>query len=378
MSSLAHRSSERPSLPPTTPLPIATAEDAIDAQQRLVEAIAEHFPDGAMFRADVGVLPGLGQPDTTRRAELALAQAFGAQDACLVQGAGTGAIRAALSAGPWARDERRLLAHAAPDYSTTGTTLHDGAADVVRVDFDDAAALDHALAEDPARWVYVQHTRQRLTDRHRPGDVIARARAVGRRVIVDDNYAVYRTPRIGVEYGASVSAFSLFKLNGPEGVGVVLGDADIVEQARAANYSGGGQVQGGQALAALQALVMVPLNWAAQARASVELAELLAAGEVPGIVDARLANAQDLCVIALLDRPVAAQVPQWAARYGAAPYPVGSNSRHEITPLIYRLSSSTLDAQPELRDWAVRINPMRAGARLTARILRDAIAGGDR
>uniref|UniRef100_UPI0025F05085 aminotransferase class V-fold PLP-dependent enzyme n=1 Tax=uncultured Aeromicrobium sp. TaxID=337820 RepID=UPI0025F05085 len=321
---------------------------------------------------------GLGQPDTTRRAELALAQAFGAEAACLVQGAGTGAIRAALSAGPWARGERRLLAHAAPDYSTTRTTLHDGAVEIVRIDFDDDAAVDRALAEDPARWVYVQHTRQRLTDRHQPGTVIARARAAGRHVIVDDNYAVYRTPRIGIEYGASVSAFSLFKLHGPEGVGVVLGDAEIVERARAANYSGGGQVQGGQALAALQAMVMVPLNWAAQARASVELAELLAAGEVPGIVDARLANAQDLCVIALLDRPIAGDVPRWAARCGAAPYPVGSNSRYEITPLVYRLSSSTLDAQPTLRDWAVRINPMRAGARLTARILRDALARGER
>ncbi|WP_293788044.1 hypothetical protein, partial [uncultured Aeromicrobium sp.] len=62
MSSLAHGSTERPTLPTTTPLPIVTAEDAVDAQQRLVEAIAERFPDGAMFRADAGVVPGLGQP----------------------------------------------------------------------------------------------------------------------------------------------------------------------------------------------------------------------------------------------------------------------------------------------------------------------------
>ncbi len=367
-----------PTLPETTPLPIATADDALAAQQRLVTAIATHFTDGALFRADVGVVAGLGRPDTTARAEAALAQAFGAEDACLVQGAGTGAIRAALSAGPWSEGQRRIIAHDAPDYSTTATTFRDGLADVARVDFDDDATLDAVLAEDPARWVYVQHSRQRLADRHQPADVIARAVAAGRKVVVDDNYAVYRTPRTGVEHGATASAFSLFKLHGPEGVGVVVGDGELVGRARAANYSGGGQVQGGQALAALQALVMVPLNWAAQAGAVTELAGRLAGGEVPGVVDVRLANAQDLCVVALLDRPVAARLPAWAARHGAAPFPVGSNSRHEITPLVYRLSSSTLTAQPELADWAVRVNPMRAGAELTARILRSALAEGDR
>ncbi|PZF82692.1 aminotransferase class V-fold PLP-dependent enzyme [Jiangella anatolica] len=367
-----------PSLPETTPLPIATAEDALGMQQRLVGAIAAHFTDGALFRADVGVVPGLGRPDTTARAEASLAEAFGADDACLVQGAGTGAIRAALSAGPWARGERRVIAHDAPDYATTATTFRDGGVEVARVDFDDDAALDATLAGDPARWVYVQHSRQRLGDRHQPAAVIARAVAAGHGVVVDDNYAVFRTPRIGVQHGATVSAFSLFKLHGPEGVGVVVGSADVVGRARVANYSGGGQVQGAQALAALQALVMVPLNWAAQARAVTELAELLAGGAVPGVVDLRVANAQDLCVIALLDRPVAARVPEWAARHGAAPFPVGSNSRHEITPLVYRLSSSTLAAQPELADWAIRVNPMRAGAELTVRILRSALAEGDR
>ncbi|MDA0563894.1 aminotransferase class V-fold PLP-dependent enzyme [Streptomonospora sp. S1-112] len=370
------REGGRPELPATAPLPIATAADAERAQQRLVAAVAAHLPGAEQFRADAGVVPGTGRPDTTRRVEAALADAFGAPDACLVQGAGTGAIRAALSAGPWAEGTRRIIAHDAPDYSTTATTFRDGAAEVVRVDYEDPAALAAALAGDPARWVYVQHTRQRLADRHSPAEVVAAARAAGRRVVVDDNYAVFRTPRTGVELGADVSAFSLFKLHGPEGVGVVLGDAEVVARARAANYSGGGQVQGHQALAALQALVMVPLNWAAQARAAVELRDLLAAGGVPGIVDARLANAQDLCVVALLERPVAEHVPAWAARHGAVPYPVGSNSRFEITPLVYRLSSAALAAQPELRSWAVRINPMRAGAPLTASILRAALAEG--
>lgn len=363
----------RPVLPSTTPLPIITAAQALDAQQRLVAGVAEHLSDGAVFCGDAGVVPGLGQPGTTRRVERALASAFGVDDACLVQGAGTGAIRAALSAGPWAEGSRRLILHDAPDYSTTATTFRDGLVDPARVDFEDLEAVRRVFQEDPAQWVYVQHTRQRLSDAHQPAEIIALAAEAGRRIIVDDNYAVFRLPHIGTEIGADVSAFSLFKLHGPEGVGLVLGAGDIVERVRQANYSGGGQVQGHQALAALQALVMVPLNWAAQAQASAELAESLADGGVQGIIDARLANVQDLCVIALLDEPVAEQLPQWAAQHGAARFPVGSNSRYEITPLVYRLSSSTLEAQPELREWAVRINPMRAGAGLTADILRRSL-----
>lgn len=366
-----------PDLPTTVLLPTTSPKQALALQQRLVTAVAQEFPDGELFYSDAGVVPGLGRPRTTERAERVLAAAFDAPAACLVQGAGSGAIRAALSAGPWAAQDRRLLLHDAPDYSTTATTLRDGAVRPVRVDFEDPDALHTALvAEDAPDWVYVQHTRQRLTDRHQPGEVIAQATAAGRRVIVDDNYAVIRTPRIGVQYGASASAFSLFKLHGPEGVGVVLGDEDLIAGAHRANYSGGGQVQGAQALAALQALVMVPLNYAEQARQTVDLAARLRSGEVPGIADAVLANAQDLCVIALLDRPVAAGLPHAAATYGAAPYPVGSNSRYEITPLIYRLSSSTLADRPDLRDWAIRINPMRGGAQLCVDILDRALRHG--
>jgi hypothetical protein len=244
----------------------------------------------------------------------------------------------------------------------------------VRVDFEDAAAVDAVAAHTQAPgWWYVQHTRQRLTDQHAPGEVIAAAAAAGRRVIVDDNYAVMRIPRIGVQHGAAASAFSLFKLHGPEGIGVVIGDEDIVDRMHHANYSGGGQVQGTQALAALQALVMVPLNWAAQAEQTQELCARLAAGAVPGVADAVLANAQDLCVIALLDQPIATELPRFAARRGAAPFPVGSNSRYEICPMVYRLSSSTLANQPALPDWAVRINPMRSGADLVVNLLTSAL-----
>lgn len=54
-------------------------------------------------------------------------------------------------------------------------------------------------------------------------------------------------------------------------------------------------------------------------------------------------------------------------------YPVGANSRYEIAPLFYRLSGTFLAGTPELADWTIRINPMRAGADLVLTILADAL-----
>ncbi|MFV0406394.1 MAG: aminotransferase class V-fold PLP-dependent enzyme [Propioniciclava sp.] len=364
----------QPTLPATYPLPIATPEQALATQQQLVAALMRHFPDGGLFQADVGVVPDLGRPQSTARVERALADAFGVPAAALVQGAGTGAIRAALGAGPWRSGSRRLLVHEAPDYPTTAALFADAGADLVRADANNRDAWEDALADpDGPDWVFLQHTRQRLGDSYDLGTTIEAARRHGKRVIVDDNYAIIRTPHLGAQMGAAASAFSLFKLHGPEGVAAVVGDSDIVDAVQQANYSGGGQVQGHQALDAIRALVMVPLNWAAQSAASMQIVARLQAGELPGVADAALANAQDLCVIVLLEEPIAERVRTAAATLGAAPYPVGSNSRYEIAPLVYRLSSSSLDSNPELAAWALRINPMRAGADVVIDLLQRAL-----
>jgi selenocysteine lyase/cysteine desulfurase len=42
-------------------------------------------------------------------------------------------------------------------------------------------------------------------------------------IVVDDNYTLFKTPRIGVQLGADISTFSGFKVLGPEGIGVVAG-----------------------------------------------------------------------------------------------------------------------------------------------------------
>ncbi|MEU9602856.1 aminotransferase class V-fold PLP-dependent enzyme [Streptomyces sp. NPDC048057] len=360
-----------PALPRTHPLSTVALPDAVARQFRLLECTAAHFEGPQLFRADAGVVPGLGRPHTTARVEAVLADFFGGEDAALVQGAGTGAIRGALQAtdlgaGP-------LLIHRAPVYRTTAATLRALRTDVVEVDFNDPAALRAALATGRFRWAYVQHTRQRLADSYDPADVIAACVAAGVRTVVDDNYAVLRVPACGVELGADASAFSLFKLHGPEGVGVVVGARDLVERIRGDNYSGGGQVQGHQALDALRALTHVPVMWAIQSQVGAEVAERLTAGEVPGVAEVRIANAQDRCLLVRLDRPGARELPAVAATLGAAPYPVGSNSRYEIAPLVYRMSSSALDDAPELADWTVRVNPMRAGADQVIDLLRRSV-----
>ncbi|MFJ6747549.1 MULTISPECIES: aminotransferase class V-fold PLP-dependent enzyme [unclassified Streptomyces] len=368
-----------PVLPPTFPLATVSWDGALRRQFRLLECTARHFEGQQLFAADVGVVPGLGRPRSTAGVEAVLADFFGAGAAALVQGAGTGAIRAALGAVLAAGDP--LLVHRAPVYRTTAQTLRGLGVRVVEADFNDPRALEGALASGRFRWAYVQHTRQRLGDSYEPAAVLAACRAAGVRTVVDDNYAVLRVPACGVELGGDVSCFSLFKLHGPEGVGAVVGAAEVVERVRRDNYSGGGQVQGGQALDALRALTHVPVMWAVQSRVAAEAAGRLAAGEVPGVAEVALANVQDRCLLVRLERPLARGLPAAAARHGAAAYPVGANSRYEIAPLFYRLSGSTLADAPELADWAVRINPMRAGADLVLGILRRALddlgAAGD-
>ncbi|MFD7893891.1 aminotransferase class V-fold PLP-dependent enzyme [Streptomyces sp. NPDC059743] len=358
-------------LPPTFPLPTVSLEDAVRLQYRLLECVAAHFEGPQLFEADAGVVPGLGRPRTTARVEAVLADHFGAEDAALVQGAGTGAIRAALQAA--VSPGAPLLIHRAPVYKSTATTLRGLGVRTTEADFNDPTALRQALESGAFGWAYVQHSRQRLADSYEPGEILALCRAAGVRTVVDDNYAVMRVPASGAELGADASCFSLFKLHGPEGVGAIVGARDLVARVRADNYSGGGQVQGHQALDALRALTHVPVMWALQSQVGEEVAARLSAGEVPGVAEVRIANAQDRCLLVRLDRPAARELPAVAARHGAAPYPVGSNSRYEIAPLVYRLSASSLEDAPELADWTVRINPMRAGADLVIEILRRSL-----
>lgn len=183
-----------------------------------------------------------------------------------------------------------------------------------------------------------------------------------------------KVARIGCECGANVSTFSCFKLFGPEGVGAVVGDADVISRIRATLYSGGSQIQGAQALEVLRGLVFAPVMHAVQAGVSERLLALLNGGAVAEVKSAVIANAQSKVLIVEFHQPIAARVLEEAQKLGALPYPVGAESKYEIPPLFYRLSGTFRQANPQLEHCAIRINPNRSGEETVLRILRESIA----
>lgn len=357
----------------THPLEQLDLKAAVQMQFRLVEAIARHFDGLAILQAgDYGLQQAAGRPQATQRAEAALADFFGVEDACLTRGAGTGALRLALMA--WLKAGDELLVHAAPVYPTSAATIEALGLRLSQADFNDPAAL-RKLDLPQARCALIQHTRQRMGDRYRLGEVIQALREAlpAAKLVVDDNYAALRAPAVGVQLGADCSTFSLFKLLGPEGIGLALGSQELAGRIRKLNYSGGSQVQGPEAMQALRALVYAPVSLAIQAEAAAQTAERLNAGEIPGVRRAYLANAQSRVVLVELSEPIARQVLEHSIRYGAAPHPVGAESRYEIAPLFYRLSGTFLQEEPRLAERMLRINPMRAGPGLILSILQRAL-----
>ncbi len=137
-----------------------------------------------------------------------LADAFHAQAAALVQGAGTGAIRAALAA--LLKPGQRLL-RMTPVYPTTRVIIEQMGLTLITADFNDLSALKQVVDEQQPDAALVQHTRQQPQDRYVLADVLATLRAAGVPALTDDNYAVMKVARIGCECGANVSTFSLLQ-----------------------------------------------------------------------------------------------------------------------------------------------------------------------
>jgi hypothetical protein len=355
----------------THPLTQWTLDEAIAAQWRLVDLIQREF-DGreALEAGDWGAPPDLGRSRATARVERVLARFFDAEDATLVQGAGTGAIRSAVIA--CAQPGARVLVHDFPPYATTAVTFRAMGLRVERCDLHDVEAVVRALATGPGL-VLLQHARQRLDDRHVLADVIGAARALapGATVLVDDNYAALQVPRIGVQQGADLSAFSLFKLLGEPGVGCVVGAADRIARIRADNDSGGSRVHGPVAVATLKGLVHAPVALAIQALSVERLVAALNRGAVAGIARAHIGNHQERSALVELEEPVAARVVETAWRFGALPYPVGAQSRHEVGALVYRLSRAMAADAPALAARTVRVIPYRSGPETAERILRE-------
>jgi len=257
----------------TASRPQMSVDEAMEHQFRLVETAAQVMGSDEVFVEDYGQVRELatvgfgggGRPRATARVEEVLARFFGTEEAVLVHGAGTGSIRAMLNA--MVEPGSRVLLHQAHPYKTTLPTMQHMGLGIDYVDFNDSAALEAALRSQSYETVFVQHVPQQLGDRYSITDVIDITRSVcgeAVRVLIDDNYAVMRSPAIGVEMGADASALSLFKLLAPEAIGAVLADGASVAHVRRDNASAGAQVQGPSAMAALRALIYAPVALAIQ------------------------------------------------------------------------------------------------------------------
>jgi hypothetical protein len=361
----------------TFPLPALTLDEAVKKQFALVKAITGHFTGTEFLSAgDLGLVPGLGRPRSTAAAEAVLAEFFGQEDAVLLRGAGSGSIREALQSA--FVPASLVFIHSAPPYPTTETSFKALGLKTMAADFNHPGDAAAAYKSSGAAGALVQLARQKPDDSYDYEELIAAFKAAlpDKPLISDDNYAVMKVPRIGCEAGADLSCFSLFKLLGPEGIGCVAGKKVYVEKIRGGHYSGGLQVQGHEALEALRSLVYAPVALAIQAEVCDEVAGRLCSGEVPGVRDAFVVNAQSRVIIVELEKPDAPEVLKRAEGLGAAPYPVGAESRYEVTPLFYRVSGTFLKDDPSRASRMLRINPMRSGAATVLDILRRAIGEG--
>lgn len=352
------------------PLQSISIEEAVNKQFQFVEAITEVFHgQDILSRGDLGVVQGLNKPQTTQKVEEVIKKFFNVEAAMLVRGAGTNAIRMALHSS--LEPGQTLLVHDAPIYSTTKTSLKMLGIHIVIADFNHYEEVVKAVKEYKPEGILVQLTRQKLEDAYDFEELINQLKLdfPSLPIITDDNYAVMKVPRIGVECGADLSCFSTFKLLGPEGVGCIVGKREYIERLKEENYSGGLQVQGHEALDVLRGLVYAPVSLAISAQESERLTERLNAGRIPAVKQAVIVNAQSKVVIVEFKEKIAKEVLALAPQFGAAPHPVGAESKYEIVPMIYRVSGTFREAYPEMEETAIRINPMRSSSENIIHIL---------
>ena len=74
-----------------------------------------------------------------------------------------------------------------------------------------------------------------------------------------------------------------------------------------------------------------------------------------------------------LEEEIAEEVILSAETFGAAPNPVGAESKYEFVPMFYRVSGTFKAADKSLERTMVRINPMRSGADTVIKILKKSI-----
>ncbi|NEW65798.1 aminotransferase class V-fold PLP-dependent enzyme [Carnobacteriaceae bacterium zg-84] len=358
----------------TYPLTSLTLEEAQQLQFKLVDAITKYFSGTDILSyGDLGVVKGLNQPSVTKKVETVLADFFNVEATLLVRGAGTNAIRLGLHA--LLNSGQTVLVHDAPIYPTTKVSIDMLGLQTIKADFNDKKIVQECLKKHQIDAVLIQVTRQKLNDSYDLETLITWIKELAPtiNIITDDNYAALKTKGIGAELGATLSCFSTFKLLGPEGIGCIAGKREYIEKLKAENYSGGGQVQGYESLEVLRGMVYAPVSLAISANVGTELCRRLNEGEVKGVKGAYIANAQSRVVIVTLEEPIAKDVIETACQLGALGHPVGAESKYEFCPLIYRVSSTFRQENPQAESTMLRINPNRAGVDTIIRILSQAM-----
>ena len=139
------------------------------------------------------------------------------------------------------------------------------------------------------------------------------------------------------------------------------------------HYSGGCQTQGFEALEVLRGLTYAPVMLAISAMETEKTLTRLNNGEVSGIKDAFIANAQSKVLLVEFNKPIAKKVLERANELGALPNPVGAESKYEIAPMFYKVSGTFLKKDPSLIDTMIRINVNRSSSDTVIRILKEAI-----
>ena len=358
----------------TYPLTSMSMEEAMQLQFKVIDCITRQFAGHEMLtRGDLGVVMGLNKPMTTDKAERVIADLFDAEACLLVRGAGTGAIRFGLHAMLKTGD--KILVHRAPVYNTTMTSFDMLGLIPVEADFNDPQAIRTVLLDhSDIKGALIQYTRQKPDDRYDMREVITAIK--GARdipVLTDDNYAAMKVRHIGVQCGADLSCFSAFKLLGPEGIGIITGKRSYISRLAAESYSGGMQTQGHEAMDVLHGLTYAPVSLAIQAQVNEVCVQRLKAGEIPQVKDAFLANAQSKVLLVEFKDPIAGAVLVQAEKLGAAPNPVGAESKYEIVPMFYRVSGTFRKADPAIEERMIRINPMRAGADTIMELIKKSV-----
>ena len=352
----------------TYPLTSLSFEQAKQKQFDTVDAICQHFNGQAFLNSgDLGVVSGINQPKATQKVEAVLSTLFNVEAALLVRGSGTGALRSGLFS--MISSGGTLLVHDAPIYPTTLVNIKAMGLNVIKTNFNDLQSLKKTLDENVIDLCLIQHTRQQLSDNYCLEEIINIVKSEKIKTLIDDNYAVMKVDKIGCELGGTLSTFSSFKLLGPVGVGVVVGEKQTIESIKKNNYSGGGQVQGYEALEVLRGLTFAPVLHAVQSEVNDQLVSALQSDKFPYIKNAFLANAQSKVLLIEFQENIAEQMVFNAELNGALPHPVGAESKFELPPLFYRVSGTFLKSDPTLKQRMIRINPNRAGVKTVLRIL---------